>query len=136
MSVVVDASVAASWCFPDERSESTQQLLRNLAGPEVGWAPRMWAYEIRNVVLRGVRQERITGKDADDFLTSLTALRVRLIDPPYDSVFKIALQFDLSFYDAAYLDLAMREGVPLATLDQRMRAAAVAASVPFYEQPP
>lgn len=92
----------------------------------------MWAYEIRNVILRGVRQEKITTKDAGDFLTSLSALRIRLLDPPYDSVFRIALQFDLSFYDAAYLELALRERLPLATLDQRLCAAAAAASVPVY----
>lgn len=132
MNLVLDASIAASWCFPDERTELTQQLLRNLAGPETGCAPRMWAYEIRNVILRGVRQERITHRDAEAFLNSLAALRVRLLDPPYDSVFRIAMQFDLSFYDAAYLELAMRERLPLATLDQRLCVAAAAARIPVY----
>ena len=96
----------------------------------------MWAYEIRNVILRGLRQERITNNDAGAFLTSLAALRIHLLDPPYDSVFRTALQFDLSFYDAAYVELAMRECLPLATLDQRLCAAAAAASVPVYGQGP
>jgi predicted nucleic acid-binding protein len=132
VNLVLDASMAASWCFPDERTDLTQRLLNDLAGPEAAAAPRMWAYEIRNVVLRGVRQERLGHKDAAAFLESLTALRIRLLDPPYGSVFEAALRFDLSFYDAAYLELALREHLPLATLDKRLRRAALAANVAVY----
>jgi len=67
-------------------------------------------------------------------LTSLTALRVRLVAPSYHAIFKIALQFDLSFYDTAYLELAMRERLHLASLDQRLCAAATVAGVPVYGQ--
>jgi predicted nucleic acid-binding protein len=132
VNLVLDASMAASWCFPDERTDLTQRLLNDLAGPEAAAAPRMWAYEIRNVVLRGVRQERLGHKDAEAFLESLTGLRIRLLDPPYEAVFRTAVQFDLSFYDAAYLELAMREHLPLATLDKPLRRAARAANVTVY----
>jgi predicted nucleic acid-binding protein len=130
--LVLDASIAAAWCFPDERTEATQRLLHDLPSLEIVAAPRMWAYEIRNVILRGVRQERIGHSDAKAFLDSLTALRVRLLDPPYEEVFRIAMRFDLSFYDAAYLELALREGLLIATLDKRLRSAAVAANVQLY----
>jgi predicted nucleic acid-binding protein len=132
VNLVLDASMAASWCFPDERTDLTQRLLNDLAGPEAAAAPRMWAYEIRNVVLRGVRQERLGHKDADAFLESLTGLRIRLLDPPYEAVFRTGVQFDLSFYDAAYLELAVREHLPLATLDKSLRRAARAANVRVY----
>jgi len=132
VNLVLDASMAASWCFPDERTDLTQRLLTDLAGPEVAAAPRMWAYEIRNVILRGVRQERLGHKDAATFLESLTALQIRLLDPPYEAVFQVAVQFDLSFYDAAYLELAVRKQMPLATLDKQLRRAAMAANVAVY----
>lgn len=132
MRLVLDASMAAAWCFPDERTEKTQRLLKELAGPSAANAPRLWAYEIRNVVLQGLRRERIGREDAIRFMQSLAALRIRLLDPPYDEVFGIASRFDLSFYDAAYLELAIREGLPLATLDKRLRSAAEAAQVAVY----
>ena len=132
MNLILDASMAAAWCFPDERTDLTQRLLNDLAGPETAAAPRMWAYEIRNVILRGVRQERLGHKDAAAFLESLTALRIRLLDPPYETVFQVAVRFNLSFYDAAYLELAVRERLPLATLDKQLRRAAVAANVLVY----
>jgi predicted nucleic acid-binding protein len=132
VNLVLDASMAASWCFPDERTDLTQRLLNDLAGPEAAAAPRMWAYEIRNVILRGVRQERLGHRDAAAFLQSLTALQIRLLDPPYNAVFQAAVRFDLSFYDAAYLELAVRENLPLATLDKQLRRAALAANVAVY----
>jgi predicted nucleic acid-binding protein len=132
VNLVLDASMAASWCFPDERTDLTQRLLNELAGPAAAAAPRMWAYEIRNVVLRGVRQDRLGHGDAETFLESLTALRIRLLDPPYAAVFQTAVRYDLSFYDAAYLELAAREHLPLATLDKQLRRAATAANVALY----
>ena len=133
MKFVLDASTTAAWCFPDERTPQTQRLLADLAGPSAALVPRLWAYEIRSVLVKGLRRERIGHEDAQAFLDSLAALPIRLLDPLYDSVFRTALQFDLGFYDAAYLDLAMREGLPLATLDRQLQKAASAANVALYD---
>ena len=133
MKLVLDASMAASWCFPDERTSSTQRVLADLAERAAALAPRLWAYEIRSVVLKGLRRERIGHDDAQAFLDALAAIPIRLLDPPYDNVFRTAKRFDLSFYDAAYLELALREGLPLATLDCQLQNAASAANVTLYE---
>ena len=79
-------------------------------------APRLWAYEIRNSVCMGMRRKRITKTDAEEFFQSLPYLRIRLTDPvSYDVVFGLADRFGLTVYDAAYLDLALREKLPLAS---------------------
>jgi predicted nucleic acid-binding protein len=88
--------------------------LKAVSTPLEAIAPRLWAYEIRNSVLMGVRRKRITQNDAEDFLQSLEGLPIRLTDPvSYDSVFSLAGRHGLTVYDAAYLDLALREGLPI-----------------------
>jgi predicted nucleic acid-binding protein len=126
--------MAAAWCFPDERTAETQGLLQDLAGQAAALAPRLLAYEIRSVVVKGIRRERIGRDDAQAFLDSFAALRIRLLDPPYDEVLRTALRYDLSYYDAAYLELALREGLPLATLDKRLHNAAGAAGAILYRK--
>jgi predicted nucleic acid-binding protein len=88
-------------------------------------APRLWAYEIRNSVLMGLRRGRISKPDSEQFFLSLNELNVRLSEPAsYNDVFKLAERSGLTVHDAAYLDLAMSEGLPIASLDgQLIRAA-------------
>ena len=87
--------------------------------------PRLWAYELRNSVLMGLRRGRITKLHGEEFLNSLQSLPIRLTDPAsYDAVFKLAQRHDLTVYDAAYLDLASREGLTLASLDSALIRAA------------
>jgi predicted nucleic acid-binding protein len=123
--LVVDSSIAAAWCFPDERTNYTNGVLQAIAAPLDALAPRLWAYEVRNSVLMGVRRKRITLADAEDFLESIKGLPIRLTDPvSYDRVFSLADRHGLTVYDAAYLDLALREGLPLASLDKALCNAA------------
>lgn len=97
-------------------------------------APRLWAYEIRNSVLVGARRHRITKADATGFVASLADLRISLFDPPsYDSVFALADSYALTVYDAAYLDLALREQLPLASLDTQLVRAAHTAGVAVFQ---
>ena len=122
--LVVDASVTVSWCFPDERTEFSSQVLQAVCQRK-SFAPRLWAYEMRNCILLGLRRGRITREDAKAYLDSLGKLDIQLTDPvSYEDVFHLADACGLTFYDAAYLDLALREGAILATLDDRLRAAA------------
>src|SRR5580698_8662117 len=108
--LVIDSSVAAAWCFPDERSDYTNGILQAISAPLEAVAPRLWAYEVRNSVLMGLRRKRITDADAAEFLESIKALPIRLADPvSYDGVFSLAQRCGLTVYDAAYLDLAIRE---------------------------
>ena len=79
--IVVDASVALAWCFPDERTDCTNAVLRVVSTPIEATAPRLWAYEVRNSVLMGLRRKRIGKADAEYFLDSLKGLPIRLTDP-------------------------------------------------------
>jgi len=130
---VIDASLAAAWCFKDEATEYTENVLDAVSGPIAATAPRLWAYEIRNSALSGVRRKRITQMDGDDFLESLRDLRIALTDPTtYDEVYALASRYSLTVYDAAYLDLAMREGLPLASLDSELIRAAAQTGVGVF----
>lgn len=123
-SLVLDSSIAAAWCFPDEETPYTKAVLQAVVASSEAVAPRLWAYEIRNSILVGVRRNRITEAHAQDFLDTLNSLPVRLVDPPsYDAVFALASRYALTVYDAAYLDLTIREGLPVATLDRALRRA-------------
>ena len=118
--------------FPDEQTGYSNGVLQAvLVMP--AFAPRLWAYEVRNSVLVGRRRGRISEEDARSFLASIEDLNVRLTDPvSYDKLFELAGSHRLTVYDAAYLDLAMREGAQLATLDAELRRAAAEPSVPVY----
>ena len=88
--LVVDASMAATWCFLDERTDYSNAVLKSLTAI-TAFAPRLWAYEIRNSVLMGLRRARISRVDAEAFLASLRGLNIHLVDPiSYDAVFKLA----------------------------------------------
>jgi predicted nucleic acid-binding protein len=122
---VVDSSVAAAWCFPDERTNYTNAVLRSLSPPAEAVAPRLFAYEVRNSVLMGLRRKRITKTEAETFLNPAQSLPIRLEDPEsYDTLFQLADRHGLTVYDAAYLDMAIRKGLPLATLDTALAHAA------------
>jgi predicted nucleic acid-binding protein len=105
-----------------------------ISAPLEAVAPRLWAYEVRNSVLTGLRRKRITHADALEFLESIKALPIRLADPvSYDGVFSLADRRGLTVYDAAYLDLALREGLPLASLDNALCAAARNSGVALFQ---
>ena len=130
---IIDASIAATWCFKEEATDYTENILDAVSGLIEATAPRLWAYEIRNSVLSGVRRRRITQTDADGFLESLGDLRIILTDPiSYDDVFALAGRYGLTVYDAAYLDLALREGLPLASLDNELIRAAAQTGVAVF----
>ena len=96
--------------------------------------PRLWAYEIRNSVLKGIQRKRITQEGGEIFLELLSDLRINLRDPLiYNDVFKLAGRYGLTVYDAAYLDLALPEGLPIASLDQKMNTAAAKLGVVLFQ---
>jgi len=131
--LVIDSSVAAAWCFPDERTDYSNGVLRAISTPLEVIAPRLWAYEVRNAVLMGVRRKRVTRVAALEFLKSISALPIRLADPlSYETVFTLADRHGLTVYDAAYLELAIREDLPLASLDNALCEAARSSGVALF----
>jgi predicted nucleic acid-binding protein len=121
---VLDASVAACWCFHDEddpRADAAYDLLYT----EYALVPFMWWFEVCNVVLLGERRQRISEDHATNFLDQLGQCSIKYAPlSDHASILALARRHRLSFYDAVYLELAQREGVGLATLDNRLATAA------------
>ena len=131
MSVVLDASVVGCWCFPDEASSVAAAAMLAVAADE-GVVPAVWWFEVRNLLLTGERVGRMNPIGTAGFLADLETLSIRIDRAPVsDVVLAFARTHRLTIYDAAYLELAGRIGVPLATLDQQLARAARAASVPL-----
>jgi len=130
MSIVVDSSVSLSWVFTDEATDATEALLDRVRD-EGGIVPALWEYEVCNALLSAVRRARLDQAAAARIITLLHNINLRVIQAPLDMrrVFVLANAHGLSAYDAAYLDLAMNQGMPLATLDQKLIDAALATGV-------
>jgi predicted nucleic acid-binding protein len=129
MPIVLDASITASWHFPDEQNARSDTVLDGLER-DSAIVPMHWWFEIRNVLLLGERRRRSSKQDTVDFLTWLIKLPIRNAPLPDDGeVLALARKHKLTFYDAAYLELALREGLALATLDKQLIAAAHAEGV-------
>ncbi len=131
MAFVVDASVALTWFFKEERTKRTTSLLRRIA-EENAIVPALWHYEVSSGLLMGARRNRIPIEVACDRLARLALLRLD-VDPHvpanFPNIIKIAAETRLTIYDATYLELAIRRGVPLATDDLELIRAAKAKKV-------
>ncbi|WP_414832597.1 type II toxin-antitoxin system VapC family toxin [Afifella sp. YEN Y35] len=134
MSLVLDSSVALSWFFRDEQTEISRVLLERVAA-EAAVVPSLWRYEIANALQTAVRRQRIDTAFRDRALTNLAALPIE-IDPECDdeawaASTTLAERHRLTVYDAAYLELAQRRSLPLATFDTDLIAAAGEEMVPL-----
>ena len=124
MPLIIDASVAASWCFPDEQDATAKAAIDRLDADEAV-VPALWWFEIRNILIVNERRGRIDPAGTTEFLADLGRLPI-LIDrhPDSEIVIAFARKHTLTAYDAAYLELAHRLGEPLATLDRALMVAA------------
>ena len=133
--VVVDASVALAWCFPDEASDYADDVLVALEGRSI-LVPSVWGLEVTNAVLVGERRKRLRQPEILRFSTLLDSLSLiqdaRSVGEHLSNVLPLARDCGLSAYDAAYLELSMRHSVALATLDANLRKAAQKASVQVF----
>jgi predicted nucleic acid-binding protein len=129
MPFVLDASTAASWNFPDEDHSAARATWERIRGDDAMVPPHWW-FEVRNVMLVGERRKRISATQTIYFLARLSRLRIMEAQRPADTgIFALARRHRLTFYDAAYLELAQREDVALATLDEELAEAARAEGV-------
>jgi predicted nucleic acid-binding protein len=130
--IVLDASLALSWALPDEASAYSDALLRQVAvsGAVV---PGMWLHEISNGLLMAQKRGRYSTAQRMAFVEAVLRLPLEIEMPiargVLDGQAVLAERFGLTAYDAAYLDLALRRGVPLATQDKAMKSAARKAGV-------
>ena len=129
MTYVLDASVAACWCFHDEQDHRADAAFDRLDN-ERAVVPLHWWFEVRNVVLSGERRGRITEQHTARFLDRLERFPIDLAAlPEGTAVLALARRHRLTFYDAAYLELARRDNIALATIDDNLAAAAQAEGV-------
>jgi predicted nucleic acid-binding protein len=118
--LVLDASVALSWCFKNEATSAADRVLERLTA-EAASVPAIWHLEIANVLALSERRRRITPARSTEFIALLETLAI-VIDEETSSralgrVLDLARAEKLTAYDAAYLELAMRLGIPLASKD-------------------
>jgi predicted nucleic acid-binding protein len=132
MSFVLDSSVALAWVLPDEGNAYADELLERLVA-EGAVVPPIWPLEIGNVLLAALRRGRIGQTEFEAMVERLTRLPVDVdieaTDHALAGVLILAAQLGLTTYDAAYLDLALRRNLALATLDKRLRAACITAKL-------
>jgi predicted nucleic acid-binding protein len=118
---VVDASVVLTWCFPDENSALARRVAQMFKQGDSAIAPSFWPHEVLNALLVGERRKRISTVLVRTFLSDVGALPITLQEVPAEAVFdriqSLSRAHGLTTYDAAYLDLAQSNGLPLATLD-------------------
>lgn len=127
MNFVLDASVTLAWCFEDEGGQYVDSVLEALQSGEAVVASH-WGLEVANGLLVAERRGRVRAQEVPSLVRFMLALPIA-VDPPerargLTSVHRLARTHGLSAYDAAYLELAVRHGVPLATLDTALRGAA------------
>ena len=130
MPLVLDASVTACWHFPDEHNAAADEILARIRPDDAALVPGHWWFEIRNVLLLGERRGRTTPDQTARFLEFMHELPISVaLLPDEIAVMDLARAHRLTFYDAAYLELAKREGLALATFDRELLAAARAEGV-------
>jgi len=127
-SLIIDCSLTMTWCFGDEATEETTRVQERLIG-EAALVPAHWFLEVTNVLAMAERRERISAADAAQFVELLRAFEIQVDEEPAPRVFTHVLPLcrseALTSYDAAYLDLALRSQLPLASLDDDLRQAAI-----------
>jgi len=133
-SFVVDNSVVMSWCFKDETNQYADAILDCLS-EATAFVPSIWPLEVVNVLLVAERKKRFSEADSVRFITLLSQLPIiveherperRMTD-----LLALARSNNLSSYDASYLDLSMRKGLPIATLDTRLITASKKTNIPI-----
>jgi len=131
MSFVIDASVAACWAFEDEDHPVAARALQ-LIRTEKARVPGLWWFELRNTLIVNERRQRIAERAVSEFLRRLSSLDIAVDAAPGEShMLELARRHRLTVYDAAYLELARREAIALATLDHKLADAATAEQVPL-----
>jgi predicted nucleic acid-binding protein len=126
-SFVLDASVAISWCFVDERTLEGIALLEKLK-TEQAFVPSLWTLELGNVLIAAERRKKITYAQIAEFLSLIKNINIQIdnetANKGLSEIITLAHSENLTTYDAAYLELALRLGLPLATKDHDLKKVA------------
>ncbi|AHF89098.1 twitching motility protein PilT [Opitutaceae bacterium TAV5] len=130
---VLDCSATLPWIFQDEATDATDRLLDDLTAGAEAWVPALWHLELGNVLIGAQRRGRIDQAGIEGFFSRLGAYEISVdtetIPRAWNKTLDLALLHQLSTYDAAYLELALRRDLPLASLDTALIRAAKATGV-------
>lgn len=133
---VVDASVSLCWYFEEQKSGYTEAVLERMAERDGAVAPALWLLEMINGLVLAERFKKLRVNQFEAFLADLKALPVEIdtagVQRVHSSIPSLARTYRLSAYHASYLELALFEGLPLATLDKQLRVAAERAGVELF----
>ena len=133
-SFVIDNSVVMSWCFKNETNQYADAVLDRLL-ESTAFVPSIWPLEVVNVLLVAERKKRLKEADSVRFITLLSQLPIVVEYERTERIMKDLLALsrtnNLSSYDACYLDLSMRRGIAIATLDTQLKKAAKKTDVPI-----
>jgi predicted nucleic acid-binding protein len=129
MSLVLDSSLTLAWLYSEELTDAVRLVFERVTASRA-WVPSLWRLEVANSLQMAVRRKRIDAIFRDASLADLSLLNIAT-DPDTDlfawsDSLQLAERFSLTLYDAAYLELALRLSLPLATLDEELRTAAAA----------
>jgi predicted nucleic acid-binding protein len=124
---VLDCSLTMAWCFEDERSENTDRVLAAIKDCPA-FVPALWPVEVCNVLAYAERRGRISGVEVLQFFALLSRLPIT-IEPPLHAaqmpqLYSLTTSRQLSAYDASYLEVAMRRGLPIGSCDAKLVASA------------
>ena len=123
MALVVDVSIVVAWAF--DEVNATASGARERMRREAAVAPALWWFEVRNALVQGERRGRFTELRTARFLRDISRLAITIDRAPSETgVLTLARRHRLTVYDAAYLELALREALPMATLDEALAGAA------------
>ena len=133
MDWVIDSSMALAWALPDEMSKEAERFLSRISVGNIFWVPPLWWYEIANALLMAQRRKRLAEAERIRLIELYRKLPIQT-DMALDSdiigrFHTLSIEYNLSAYDAAYLELAQRRGLGLATVDRRLRLVAQRAGV-------
>lgn len=133
---ILDCSVTMAWYFKDEANAYANAVRKALSRARAV-VPALWPLEVANILVLGERRQRSTEAEASKWLGYLQMLPIRVDEETaaraWSDILHVARSHDLSVYDAAYLELANRLGMPLASLDDKLKATAVSAGVAEYK---
>jgi predicted nucleic acid-binding protein len=131
MPFVLDNSVVTGWYLPDQATAYSESIALYLESDKA-LVPAIWQLELANVLKTACTRGKLGLDSARQILDALSHLPIEIdaTPPPGQrQIFELAMRYQLSSYDAAYLELAMRHGLPIATLDQQLKSAATVAGV-------
>ena len=135
---VLDNSVAMRWLLASDKTADQKYAIATLASLQVAKAlvPTLWHLDVANVLLGAKSKDQLSAADVERFISQLQVLPIQTdsltSQQAFGSMLSLAQAYKLSCYDAAYLELALREGIPLATLDKDLLKAARRAKVDIY----